>query len=142
MGSTLAKCPVCGSNLGYDAENERLSCPNCHGSFFFDQIKKGFETEPNRDDTGAKVKGYHCDNCGAQIVTSESTIATECYYCHSPVVLTDRIEKDIPDGIILFDISKEQATSNFQRFFEKKKFFTYFPKKIESIRFLFELKIY
>ena len=117
MGPTMAKCPVCGGNLGYDVEHECLICPNCHRSFFLDQVKCD-----NKKESGTKVKGYCCNNCGAQIVTSGSTISTECYYCHSPVVLTDRIENNFPDGIILFDITKEQAEINYKQFFTKKKF--------------------
>ena len=112
MGPTMAKCPECGGNLGYDVEHECLSCPNCLKSFFIDQVKR-----ENKKESGTKVKGYRCNNCGAQIVTSESTISTECYYCHSPVVLTDRIENNgslLRRNLLIKSFSIEQVSATSQ----------------------------
>ena len=38
---------------------------------------------------------YHCPSCGSQIVTDETTVATHCYYCHSPVVLQGKLTDDM-----------------------------------------------
>ncbi|USP69036.1 hypothetical protein LCN94_00725 [Ruminococcus sp. FMB-CY1] len=57
---------------------------------------------------------FHCDSCGAEVVTTSSTAATTCFYCHNPVVLKGRLSGDFrPDRIIPFKLSREQAVSAF-----------------------------
>ena len=66
---------------------------------------------------------YHCPSCGAEIITDDTTAATFCFYCHNPIVLAGRLEgKYLPDGIIPFKITKEEAVSRFHEWIQKKKF--------------------
>lgn len=66
---------------------------------------------------------YHCDNCGAEIITDENTAATFCYYCHSPVALKGRLDgKYRPSKIIPFKGTKEQAIEAYKLWSKKKKF--------------------
>lgn len=68
------------------------------------------------------LQSYHCQNCGAEVVTDQETVATYCYYCHSPVVLTDRLSGEFrPDSIIPFKLSKEEAKAKFLSWAKKKK---------------------
>ena len=61
--------------------------------------------------------------CGAEIVTDDTTAATRCYYCHSPVVLHDRLDDEFrPDGVIPFQLDKAAAEQEFLSFIKKKKF--------------------
>ncbi len=70
---------------------------------------------------GARV--YHCASCGAEIVTDETTAATFCYYCHNPVVLEGQLSGEfLPDHIIPFKISREEAVSKLTQFMGRKKF--------------------
>ena len=69
---------------------------------------------------------YSCPSCGAEIVTDETTAATFCYYCHNPVVLEGRLSGDfLPDQVIPFQISRDQAVEKFLQFVGTKK---YVPK--------------
>ena len=66
---------------------------------------------------------YTCPSCGAQIVTDATTAATFCYYCHNPVVLGGRLEgKFLPDQVIPFSVSREDAEKGFKDYVCKKKF--------------------
>ncbi len=66
---------------------------------------------------------YNCPSCGAEIVTSETTAATFCYYCHNPVVLKGRLSDEyLPDSLIPFKIDQKQAVEEFKRYIKKKKF--------------------
>lgn len=66
---------------------------------------------------------YTCPSCGAQIVTDATTAATFCYYCHNPVVLGGRLEgKFLPDQVIPFAVSREDAEKGFKDYVCKKKF--------------------
>ena len=73
---------------------------------------------------------YSCPSCGAEIVTDPTTAATFCYYCHTPVVLTGRLEgKYLPDSVIPFKIDRETARKRFGEFISRKK---YVPKAFFS----------
>lgn len=80
---------------------------------------------------------YTCPSCGAQIVTDATTAATFCYYCHNPVVLGGRLEgKFLPDQVIPFSVSREDAEKGFKDYVCKKKFVLrafYNKKQVESI---------
>ena len=91
------KCPSCGGYLVFDPVKQRFQCPYCGGSFAENELKEQSEqrqqaaeqarsAEPN-----SELRSYHCQMCGAEIVTDTTTAATRCYYCHSPVVLNDRL---------------------------------------------------
>ena len=43
----------------------------------------------------AGVQGYICKNCGAELMTEDTTTATECPYCGSPTILPDRIDGSV-----------------------------------------------
>ena len=64
---------------------------------------------------------YSCPSCGAEIVTDATTAATFCYYCHNPVVLGKRLEGTyLPNKIIPFEISREDAEKKFLDFVSKR----------------------
>lgn len=98
------------------------------------------ENESAQDKTAgneADAVTYTCPSCGAQIVTDATTAATFCYYCHNPVVLGGRLEgKFLPDQVIPFSVSREDAEKGFKDYVCKKKFVPrafYSKKQIESI---------
>ena len=66
---------------------------------------------------------YTCPSCGAEVVTTESTAATTCFYCQNPVVLGGRLSgKFKPNRIIPFALSKEKAIEKFLEMCKKKWF--------------------
>ena len=85
----------------------------------------------------AKIKRYTCPSCGAQIVTDDTTGATTCYYCHNPVVLTDKFDGEFnPDFIIPFAIDKKKATEIFTGWVKQHKYIPrdfYSAKQIELL---------
>lgn len=73
---------------------------------------------------------YRCQNCGSEIMTDETTVASRCYYCHSPVVLQGKLTDDMrPDSVVPFRIDKEQAVSSFMQWVKGKR---YVPKDFFS----------
>ena len=66
---------------------------------------------------------YICPSCGAQIIAGETTAATFCYYCHSPVVLEGRLSGEFrPDFVLPFVMDRKKAEEIFLNWIEKKKF--------------------
>lgn len=73
---------------------------------------------------------YNCPNCGAEIVTDETTTATFCYYCHNPVVLEGKMRGEYhPDAVIPFAIDRKKALEIFDQWISRKK---YIPKAFYS----------
>lgn len=154
------KCPNCDGELIFDPATQQYKCEYCVSTFTQEELddmtpeestekKLGassgytevFQSEGN---TGSKAAGpaqeavmYTCPSCGAEIITDATTAATFCYYCHNPVILGGRLEGEfLPDKIIPFEITKEDAIKKFLEFVGKKKFIpkAFFSKQqIESI---------
>ena len=140
MSSTKTmKCPSCGAYLEYDPASAKLTCPYCGMETIVPPSEEEPASSPNAADVSpdsaaetvplkkaAKTPNmveYHCQNCGAEIVTTATTAATRCYYCHSPVVLTDRLSAEFhPDGVIPFAINEEKAKQQFNEFIDGKIF--------------------
>ncbi len=127
------KCPCCGGAIEFNSQSQNMKCPYCDTEFEVDAIKEFNEaSQPEQDDfswenpngewgeseqNGMKV--YSCENCGGQIVADETTSASACPYCDSPIVMSGQFEGGLkPDLIIPFKIDKEgakQALKNFMK---------------------------
>ena len=128
MAGITYKCPSCGGYLNFDPDGGQWKCPFCHSTFQEDQLLTGEgERTGERPDTASEKDGaqvtYHCPSCGSQIVTDETTVATHCYYCHSPVVLQGKLTDDMrPDGVLPFAIDQQKATTSFMDWVRRKRF--------------------
>ena len=66
------------------------------------------ETIPTWQDS--QVSAYRCQNCGAQTILSNTTIATSCPFCGSAVVVDSSALNSVkPDTVIPFETTPEQA---------------------------------
>lgn len=123
--SVTFKCPGCGAYLEFDPKGGQFACPYCGAQLDEAELRRQSAAKEQDAPAGraAAMRGYHCQNCGAEIVTTDTTAATRCYYCHSPVVLTDRLSEDFrPDGVLPFAIDEKQAREKFDQFIAKKRF--------------------
>lgn len=117
------KCPSCGGYLEFDPEGQRFLCPYCGASFNEDELRRQSAAQAEASAAQANLRSYHCQSCGAEIVTDDTTAATRCYYCHSPVVLTDRLSEAFqPDGVIPFKLTRKEAEEKFNAFVKSKHF--------------------
>lgn len=122
------KCPNCGAGLLFDAEGQNFKCEFCLSDFAEEQLKAD---EPQWTDGGERsdsefageVNEYHCSSCGAEIITDKSTVADICYYCHNPIVLSERVSGvHKPSKIVPFKFDREEAKEIFHRYCKKKWF--------------------
>ena len=134
MSSTMTfKCPCCGGYLEFDPSLQKFKCPYCSQVFSEAELQEqsgekqsahqSARAEENSAAQGERLRTYHCQMCGAEIVTDETTAATRCYFCHSPVVLHDRLDDEFkPDGVIPFQLDKAAAEKQFLDHISRKKF--------------------
>ncbi len=121
MSSEIYKCPNCGANLTFDASSANISCEYCRSEFSIAEVESFAEEEEQEEKQfQADTHGYHCDNCGAEVVTDAETSSGFCYYCHSPVIFSDKLSGQfVPDYVIPFKISKEKAQQTFKGWVKK-----------------------
>ena len=147
MSVVTYKCPNCGGGLVFDPESGAYACEFCLSKFAKEELETDTqsvetvqgvsEENPSMEHAQESAILYHCPSCGAEIITDETTAATFCFYCHNPVVLAGRLEGAyLPDGIIPFKITKEEAMDRFQNWIQKKKFIPtgfYAKRQIEKM---------
>ena len=133
MSTFAYNCPCCGAPLAYDAASKNLKCASCGNSYEleameamnpaesaggvqFDLPKETFSASD-----AAQMQAYICKGCGAELLTDDTTTATECPYCGSPTILPDRIDNSVkPEMVIPFTVTKEQAQKQFEEYFHGK----------------------
>lgn len=128
------KCPNCGAGIAFKPDLQKFRCDYClseftetklneiYKDFEVDETEKDKEKETNVDSGSTPASGleedhlasYDCNSCGAKVVTDDTTTATFCYYCHNPVILSDRLAGEFkPNKMIPFTIDKEKAQRTF-----------------------------
>lgn len=122
MAASTYKCPNCGGYLSFDPESQKWKCAFCD-SFFQEEAIVEKEEKPQAEAYSGQQVMYRCQNCGSEIMTDETTAATHCYYCHSPVVLEGKLTNDMrPDAVLPFAVSKKQAVDTFMNWVRSKRF--------------------
>lgn len=138
MSIKTIKCPNCGAPLKFDPSSQNNKCEFCLSEFTNEELSRlnkdvlkdktadieleNFESSKNDFDK-EKLGQYICDSCGAEVVTDKTTATTFCYYCHSPVILQDRLSGEFkPKKIISFKIPRKAAQERFKEWVSKYKF--------------------
>lgn len=132
-------CPNCGGELRFEPESQTCHCDYCQSQISLAELTKNNQKQPQL--FREPPQHYYCPACGAEIFTKETTLATFCCYCHNPVIISDRLyDKREPDGIIPFQISRQEAINRFLDW-RKGKWFTAkgfaAPKQLEKITGLY-----
>ena len=134
MNMLMYQCPSCGAPLAYGAQSGKLECGACGNSYELDAMetlvgasKKGgiqFDMPTDTFDAASakQMQVYICQSCGADLLTEETTTATECPYCGSPTILPEKIDGGVkPEWVIPFTVTKEEAQQQFEAYFKGKK---------------------
>ncbi len=124
------KCKSCGAYIEFNPNASNFICNYCGAQYTEDEVVARSAAQEAQVSAPINTPGgevmYQCSTCGAEIVCDETTSATHCYYCKSPVVLTGKLSDAYkPDKVIPFQIDKQKAQEHFKRFISKKK---YIPK--------------
>lgn len=127
------KCPSCGAGLSFKPELSKFRCDYCLSEFTEAEISDLYKEDNTKVETlldQNHLASYNCNSCGATVVTDDTTTSTFCYYCHNPVILSDRLAGDfMPDKMIPFTIDKKSAQ---QIFLDWVKDFKFVPKDFYS----------
>lgn len=151
------KCPCCNGKLEFDSTLQQMKCPYCDNTIEVSAFKAlDEELSSQADDdmswqTGAGgewengetdgLKIYVCESCGGEIAATETTGASTCPFCDSPVIIKGNFSGSLrPDCIIPFKLNKEQAIEGLNQHLQGKALLPKVFKKqnhIEEIKALY-----
>ena len=128
------KCPNCGaSNLHYDIDKEKLICNYCLKEYSKEEIEDKEEVNNLKgevrgsatkdiDNNSSSLVTIKCDGCGAEIVlNSKEEINAKCHWCGSMLSINKQVDNGvIPDEILPFKITKEEALTRINNYVSKK----------------------
>ena len=141
--SVSYKCPNCSAPLTFLPGHDQVTCEYCGNEFAVTTIEELFKSQEKRaakeaeaeqakwatDQAGSEWSAEEastlhvciCSSCGAEVVTDNNTMATECCYCGNPTMIPKNFAGMLkPDYIIPFKKSKEDAVAALKEFYKGK----------------------
>ncbi len=125
------KCPSCGGTLHFESDLQKMKCPYCDAEIETEALRQMdslldadfpeeiiWENSAGSDWNGEEegLCSYTCQSCGGQIVTDETTAATQCPYCGNNVVMAGNLAGTLrPDIVIPFQLDKEAAVEAYKK---------------------------
>ncbi len=136
------KCPKCGAtDISLNAKKGLLRCNFCRHEFKPEKVE-GLEEDITKlegeimgsgtqdiQENSKNIMTLKCSSCGAEVVidTTEATQA-RCHWCRNTLSINQQIPNGaIPDVVLPFNITKEDAKKQIEEFVGRRKFFAH-PK--------------
>lgn len=138
------KCPQCGStDISVNAKKGVLRCNYCRHEFQ-PEVAAGMNgditklqgiwvgkgaCDIKKGEQSKEMLTLKCTSCGAEVVidTKESTQA-RCHWCRNMLSIQNQIPNGaVPDAVLPFKLTKQQAQQKIEEFVGKRKFFAH-PK--------------
>lgn len=131
------KCPKCGAtDIVLNSKTGKLRCQFCRAEFEPDIIqdeKDVLSLEGDSISEGAKsidndfngVITLKCQSCGAEVVIDTNEVSqARCHWCRNYLSINEKIPNgSVPDIVLPFKITKEEAQKQIEDFVNKRKFF-------------------
>lgn len=133
------KCPKCGATeISLNAKTGKLRCNFCRHEFEPEAVDAKTDVsqlEGEKIGKGAKkidtsfdsMITLKCQSCGAEVVinTNETTRA-RCHWCRNALSINEKIPNGaVPDMILPFKLTKEEARNHIDTFVGRRKFFAH-----------------
>lgn len=132
------KCLNCNAKLEFKADKQLWHCDYCQSEYTLQELEAAYADRDNQSDAvddsthshdwaphrhtheefqpqgeaveESLIREWHCDNCGAEIIGDQSTVATHCAYCGNTAIMPRQLEGSYrPEMLIPFSITREQA---------------------------------
>ncbi|MFR7760643.1 MAG: TFIIB-type zinc ribbon-containing protein, partial [Peptoniphilus grossensis] len=133
------KCPKCGStDIATNTKTGKLRCNFCRHEFELDLAEEDEDIstlEGRKIRAGAKdieedskdIITLKCESCGAEVVIdTRTTTQARCHWCRNTLSINNQIPNGaVPDVILPFKVSKEDAKKEIADFVKARKFFAH-----------------
>lgn len=114
------KCLNCNAGLEFDPPSQLWKCHYCFSEFSKEKLDTVQKEEELSSRDMPDLDSYHCQNCGAELITDNTTSATSCLYCKSPTVIKSRFSGRFkPRFVIPFRLTKAQAEELYRNWIKK-----------------------
>lgn len=135
-------CKNCGAELFFDPKTGKLHCDYCGFDYdpseydmtpseeaSSDQTIPQFQEAETADPAEAASSQtatddsvstddlvvYQCPNCGAEVITSQKTVATTCVYCNRAITLTGNVKGEFrPDYVLPFKKDRKDVENAYR----------------------------
>lgn len=115
-------CPNCAGNMAFDAATGKLLCPYCG---YAKEVEAGTSVEeksyaeflrPDANQLQPMARDamqVNCTSCGAIVVFTPPTTATECAFCGGKIVAQAKSADPLiaPEGVLPFKVTQKEADS-------------------------------
>lgn len=137
----LNRCPKCGaSDIRQKTGTDLLICRYCRNEWHSDRVEDAFGLGEGIDQlrgtivaSGAKdiaadadaVMTFKCPGCGAEVsVNTASAMTARCHWCRHQFGINEQIANGaVPDAVLPFHITKEDAVARIRQFVDKRRLF-------------------
>ena len=120
------RCLNCGAGLSFDPTSQQWKCKYCFSTFEkkeLDEVPDQSKPKEVEEQAAPELDAYHCNNCGAELVTDQTIVSTHCLYCKSPAIIQSRVSGEFqPKNLLPFHLTKEQAEDIYREWIRGKKF--------------------
>ncbi|MBR5789881.1 MAG: hypothetical protein IKX99_07240 [Lachnospiraceae bacterium] len=126
---TDIQCPSCGAPANFDIVKQRYECAYCGGKVAIKEAieqKRGFRKLHSKK-LKETVKDFKlckttCSGCGAELVFDENEAVSNCAFCGRSLVRRDYVHnKELPEYIVPFKITLDEAKEQLRKWCEKNK---------------------
>lgn len=143
------KCPKCGAtDISLNSQTGKLRCNFCRHEFVpekIDSMEKDISKLSGKSiGSGAAdisfdekdVLTLKCTSCGAEVIIDTSVSAqARCHWCRNTLSINNKLPNGaIPDAVLPFKISKNDAKNEIEKFVRKRRFYAHpmFKKEFQT----------
>lgn len=137
----LNRCPKCGSSdIRLKLGSDLLICQFCRHEWHGDRVEEAFGFGEGIDQlrgtviaSGARdieadtasLMSFKCTGCGAEVtINTESAMTARCHWCRHVFGVNEQISNGaVPDAVLPFHISKDDAVARIRQFVDKRRLF-------------------
>ncbi len=135
------RCPKCGAtDVRQRTGSDRLVCLYCRHEWAATRVEEAFglgdgiaELRGTQVASGARdidaeaqtLRSYRCSGCGAEVVINTATALTaRCHWCRHVLGVNEQIDNGaVPDAVLPFHITKDDAVARIRQFVNKRRLF-------------------
>ena len=133
------KCPKCGStDIQTNSRTGKLRCSFCRHEFepqlleteddvsSLEGVRMGSGAQDRAADADDVIT-LKCESCGAEVVIdTASANQARCHWCRNMLSINHQVPNGaVPDAVLPFGVSKDDARAEIERFVGKRKFFAH-----------------
>lgn len=124
-------CPNCGGSIKYDISSSEFLCSSCRTKYEAETLSEtvkeyDFSDYAERESRVTPFEGLavvRCQNCGCEITFDRQQVSAVCPMCSSTQVAEVKQAAGIPpEGIIPFEIDKDEASQRFKKWVKSRLF--------------------